>query len=65
VTGPGDDVIHCIEDPATLMFSGSSDGLASGSALTVTVNGKTYCSNVLAEGSWSVSYTHLQLPTIA
>ncbi|NIG09282.1 Ig-like domain-containing protein [Enterobacter sp. Cy-1797] len=54
-TVAGDDVINSIEHGQNLIITGSSDGLASGSALTVTVNGKTYASTVLADGTWSAA----------
>ncbi|MBS0833475.1 Ig-like domain-containing protein [Enterobacter hormaechei] len=54
-TVAGDDVINSIEHGQNLIITGSSDGLASGSALTVTVNGKTYAATVLADGTWSVA----------
>ncbi len=50
-TVAGDDVINSIEHTQNLIITGSSDGLASGSALTVTVNGKTYAATVLADGT--------------
>ena len=54
-TVAGDDVINSIEHTQNLIITGSSDGLASGSALTVTVNGKTYAATVLAEGTWTAA----------
>ncbi|WP_165737778.1 Ig-like domain-containing protein [Enterobacter hormaechei] len=54
-TVAGDDVINSIEHGQNLIITGSSDGLASGSALTVTVNGKTYAATVLADGTWSAA----------
>ncbi|WP_242658872.1 Ig-like domain-containing protein, partial [Enterobacter genomosp. O] len=54
-TVAGDDVINSIEHTQNLIITGSSDGLASGSALTVTVNGKTYAATVLADGTWSAA----------
>jgi hypothetical protein len=41
-TVAGDDVINSIEHGQNLIVTGSSDGLTAGTALTVTVNGKTY-----------------------
>lgn len=46
----GDDVINSIEHGQNLIITGSSDGLTAGTALTVTVNGKTYAATVLAGG---------------
>ncbi|WJW88114.1 Ig-like domain-containing protein [Enterobacter pseudoroggenkampii] len=54
-TVAGDDVINSIEHTQNLIVSGSSDGLAAGTTLTVTVNGKTYATSVLADGSWSAA----------
>ncbi|EMM7410810.1 Ig-like domain-containing protein [Enterobacter hormaechei] len=51
----GDDVINSIEHGQNLIITGSSDGLATGSALTVTVNGKTYAATVLADGTWTAA----------
>ncbi|UXP21955.1 Ig-like domain-containing protein [Enterobacter sp. 155105] len=54
-TVAGDDVINTIEHAQNLIVSGSSDGLAAGTALTVTVNGKDYAATVLADGTWSAA----------
>ncbi|WP_422698305.1 Ig-like domain-containing protein [Enterobacter ludwigii] len=54
-TVAGDDVINSIEHGQNLIVSGSSDGLAAGTALTVTVNGKTYAASVLADGTWNTA----------
>ena len=54
-TVAGDDVINSIEHGQNLIITGSSDGLAAGAALTVTVNGKTYQATVLADGTWSAA----------
>ncbi|MWT08573.1 Ig-like domain-containing protein, partial [Escherichia coli] len=51
-TVAGDDVINSIEHTQNLIITGSSDGLAPGTALTVTVNGKDYAATVLADGTW-------------
>ncbi|MBD4480951.1 hypothetical protein GUG87_25045, partial [Xanthomonas citri pv. citri] len=51
----GDNVINSIEHGQNLIITGSSDGLAAGSALTVTVNGKTYAATVLADGTWTAA----------
>ncbi len=50
-TVAGDDVINSIEHAQNLIITGSSDGLATGAELTVTVNGKTYAATVLADGT--------------
>ncbi len=54
-TVAGDDVINSIEHTQNLIITGTSDGLAAGAALTVTVNGKTYPATVLADGTWSAA----------
>ncbi|HHH3795922.1 TPA: Ig-like domain-containing protein, partial [Enterobacter hormaechei subsp. steigerwaltii] len=54
-TVAGDDVINSIEHRQNLIITGSSDGLTAGTALTVTVNGKTYPATVLADGTWSAA----------
>jgi len=54
-TVAGDDVINSIEHGHNLIVTGSSDGLAAGTTLTVTVNGKTYATSVLADGTWSAA----------
>ncbi|MGC0103503.1 beta strand repeat-containing protein, partial [Enterobacter asburiae] len=54
-TVAGDDVINSIEHGQNLIITGTSDGLAAGAALTVTVNGKTYPATVLADGTWSAA----------
>ncbi|PKA30673.1 hypothetical protein CWR41_12490 [Cedecea lapagei] len=54
-TVAGDDVINIVEHGQHLMVTGTSTGLSAGSALTVTVNGKTYPATVLADGSWSAA----------
>ncbi|MDU1106902.1 MAG: Ig-like domain-containing protein, partial [Enterobacter sp.] len=54
-TVAGDDVINSIEHVQNLIITGTSDGLAAGAALTVTVNGKTYPATVLADGTWSAA----------
>ena len=50
-TVAGDDVINSIEHGQNLIVTGSSDGLAAGTTLTVTLNGKTYAASVLADGT--------------
>lgn len=54
-TVAGDDVINSIEHGQNLIITGSSDGLTAGTALTVTVNGKTYAATVLADGTRSAA----------
>ncbi len=53
-TVAGDDVVNIIEHGQALVITGSSSGLATGSNVTLTINGQTYVAAVLADGSWSV-----------
>ncbi|HDP6911148.1 BapA-related adhesin SiiEA [Escherichia coli] len=53
-TVAGDDVINSIEHTQALVVTGSSTGLAAGTALTVVINSVTYGATVLADGTWSV-----------
>ncbi len=53
-TVAGDDVINSIEHTQALVVTGSSSGLAAGTALTVVINSVTYGATVLADGTWSV-----------
>ncbi len=53
-TVSGDDVINSIEHGQAQVITGSSSGLATGSALTVVINGVTYGATVLADGTWNV-----------
>ncbi len=50
-TVAGDDVINSIEHNQNLIITGTSDGLTAGTALTVTVNNKTYPATVPADGT--------------
>ncbi len=53
-TVSGDDIINAAEHGQALVITGSSSGLATGSNVTLTINGQTYVAAVLADGSWSV-----------
>ncbi|MEI9853707.1 Ig-like domain-containing protein [Enterobacter mori] len=64
-TVAGDDVINSIEHGQNLIITGSSDGLAAGAALTVTVNGKTYPATVLADGTWSAAIPAADVSALA
>lgn len=57
-TTAGDNIINASEQAAGFTLSGTSSHLAQGTELTVTLNGKTYTTNVGANGAWSV-----QVPT--
>ncbi|WP_241319236.1 Ig-like domain-containing protein, partial [Enterobacter hormaechei] len=64
-TVAGDDVINSIEHGQNLIITGSSDGLTAGTALTVTVNGKTYPATVLADGTWSAAIPSADVSALA
>nr|WP_193130113.1 Ig-like domain-containing protein [Enterobacter hormaechei] len=64
-TVAGDDVINSIEHGQNLIITGSSDGLTAGTALTVTVNGKTYAAIVLADGTWSAAISSADVSALA
>ncbi|MDK9362202.1 Ig-like domain-containing protein [Lelliottia sp. V106_12] len=64
-TVAGDDVINSIEHGQNLIITGSSDGLAQGTLLTVTVNGKTYPATVLADGTWSAAVPATDVSALA
>ncbi len=51
-TVAGDDVVNSIEHAQSLIITGTSEGLATGSTINVVINGKTYITNILADGSW-------------
>ncbi|MCI1897050.1 MAG: Ig-like domain-containing protein, partial [Enterobacter sp.] len=64
-TVAGDDVINSIEHAQNLIITGSSDGLSTGTMLTVTVNGKTYAATVLADGTWSAAVPAADVSALA
>ncbi|GBU13703.1 hypothetical protein AwEntero_23040 [Enterobacterales bacterium] len=51
----GDNVLNAAEHGAAMTVSGQSSDLASGTALTVTLNGKNYQTTVGDNGAWSLS----------
>src|SRR5690606_17085541 len=53
-TTAGDNVINASEQAAGFTLSGTSKNLAQGTALTGTLNGKSYTAEVGANGAWSV-----------
>lgn len=53
-TTAGDNVINASEQSAGFTLSGSSQHLAKGTDVSVTLNGKTYTAEVGANGAWSV-----------
>ena len=54
-TTAGDNVLNASEQSAGFTLSGASKNLAQGTVLTVTLNGKTYTTEVGADGTWSVN----------
>lgn len=54
-TTAGDNVINASEQSAGFTLSGESQNLTQGTALTVSLNGKTYTTEVSANGSWHVT----------
>nr|WP_313853336.1 Ig-like domain-containing protein [Winslowiella toletana] len=51
----GDNVLNAAEKGQDLTVSGTSSGLAENTAVTVTLNGKTYDATTAADGSWSLT----------
>ncbi|NIG73585.1 Ig-like domain-containing protein [Klebsiella sp. Ap-873] len=54
-TTAGDNMLNAAERANDVVIGGSSQALASGTALTVTLIGKTYTATVGSDGSWSVT----------
>ncbi|MGL5388968.1 MAG: Ig-like domain-containing protein [Serratia sp. (in: enterobacteria)] len=61
----GDDKLNLAESLLPLAINGSSSNLATGTTVTVTLNGKTYTGTTLADGSWSVSVPAADLALLA
>ncbi|TQI78977.1 Ig-like protein group 3 [Serratia fonticola] len=61
----GDDKLNLAESLLPLAISGSSENLAVGATITVTLNGKTYTGTTLADGAWSVSVPAADLALLA
>lgn len=51
----GDDVINAAEAATSLVINGSSAQFASGTVVTVTLNGKSYTATIQSDGSWSTT----------
>ncbi|SFC75487.1 Ig-like domain-containing protein [Pragia fontium] len=49
----GDDYINAAESQLALVISGTTIHVAANQQVTITLNGKTYQADVLADGSWS------------
>jgi ribosomal 50S subunit-recycling heat shock protein len=64
-TVAGDDALNLAESLLPLAISGSSENLAVGATITVTLNGKTYTGTTLADGSWSVTVPAADLALLA
>ena len=51
----GDDVINAAEAGNALVINGSSAQFASGTQVTVTLNGKTYTATIQSDGTWTTT----------
>ncbi|MGG5838653.1 Ig-like domain-containing protein, partial [Huaxiibacter chinensis] len=54
-TVSGDDVINAAEAGSALDITGSSSQFASGTQVTVTLNGKSYTATIQSDGSWKTT----------
>ncbi|WP_447885379.1 Ig-like domain-containing protein [Serratia fonticola] len=61
----GDDKLNLAESLLPLTINGGSANLATGTTVTVTLNGKTYTGTTLADGSWSVTVPAADLALLA
>jgi hypothetical protein len=64
-TVSGDNVVNATEAASAVIVSGQSKELAAGTTLTVTLNGKTYTTEVGANGSWQVSVPSADIGKLA
>ncbi len=60
-----DDIINAAEKGTSLTISGGSDMLATGTEVTVVLNGKSYTAEVGANGAWTLSVPSTDLAAIA
>uniref|UniRef100_UPI0013005ABC Ig-like domain-containing protein n=1 Tax=Rahnella sp. AN3-3W3 TaxID=1610578 RepID=UPI0013005ABC len=60
-----DDIINAAEKGTSLTISGGSDMLATGTEVTVVLNGKSYTAEVGANGAWTLSVPSNDLAAIA
>ncbi len=51
----GDDVINAAEAGSSLVINGSSAQFASGTQVTVTLNGKSYTATIQSDGTWTTT----------
>ncbi|KAE9899460.1 Ig-like domain-containing protein, partial [Enterobacteriaceae bacterium TzEc051] len=51
----GDDVINAAEAGASLVINGSSAQFASGTQVTITLNGKSYTATIQSDGAWQTT----------
>ncbi|RDK89622.1 Ig-like domain-containing protein, partial [Enterobacillus tribolii] len=56
-----DNVLNALERGEPLVISGGSNGLAAGTPVTVTLNGKNYAAVTDADGNWHISVPVLDL----
>ncbi|WP_338557206.1 Ig-like domain-containing protein [Erwinia sp. E_sp_B04_8] len=61
----GDNALNATEAQSDLLISGTSEGLAANTALTVTFNGNTYTATTGADGSWTATVPAADLVGIA
>ncbi|MBU9844027.1 Ig-like domain-containing protein [Rahnella ecdela] len=60
-----DDIINAAEKGTSLTISGGSDMLATGTEVTVVLNGKSYTADAGANGGWTLSVPSTDLAAIA
>ncbi|MBF7957585.1 Ig-like domain-containing protein [Rahnella victoriana] len=60
-----DDIINAAEKGTSLTISGGSDMLATGTEVTVVLNGKSYTADVNANGDWTLSVPANDLAAMA
>ncbi|WP_431223659.1 Ig-like domain-containing protein [Serratia sp. L9] len=61
----GNDIVDGAEVKTSQTLSGTTTQVEAGRTVTVTLNGKTYSANVLADGSWSTSVPAADLALLA
>ncbi|MCO6040032.1 Ig-like domain-containing protein, partial [Enterobacter hormaechei] len=61
----GDDVINAAEAGASLVINGSSAQFASGTQVTINLNGKSYTATIQSDGSWTTTVPAADVGTLA
>ncbi|UCZ80563.1 Ig-like domain-containing protein [Pectobacterium carotovorum] len=64
-TVAGDDKLNQAEAAQDLTVNGSSQNVAAGTAVTITLNGKTYAGVVQPNGTWSITVSAADVSTLA